>query len=87
MKIRIHIDRLVLEGWSVSSAQALHVRASMEAELARLIETHGISGALRHSGSVPRIQVPQARVGPDSPAKTGRAIAASVFRGLAEPRS
>jgi hypothetical protein len=87
VKIRIHVDRLVLEGWSVSSAQALRVRAGMETELARLIETHGIPGALRHSGSVPRIPVPQARVRPDSPAQTGRAIAASVFRGLAEPRS
>jgi hypothetical protein len=85
MTIHVHIDRLVLEGVPVSTAQGPVVQAAVEAELARLL-TLADGGGPRvawTSSTVPRVQAPgvelAARERPDS---IGRRVARSVHAGL-----
>lgn len=86
MRVRVHIERLVLEELPVTSAQGAQVQAGLETELARLIAAHGISEELRHGVSLPRMRAREARVHPESPAKTGRTIAQSIFGSLGKLR-
>lgn len=80
MKIDLHIERLVLDGLPVGSAQAPAIGAAIQTELTRLLSTHGLSSELR-SG----VAVPQVRGGAldlktsDKPATLGRGIAQAAF--------
>jgi hypothetical protein len=84
--VRVHIERLVLEGLPVTAAQGRRVQAAVEEELGRLIETQGVSRAVRLGGSVPRLEAPPARVSSGSPRATGRAIAHSVYASIGTPK-
>ena len=79
MKIRVHIDRLVLDGLPVTSAQGAHVRAAVERELARRLATGGLASEWRAGGAVPRVQAPHfAFAAHDRPNAIARHIARSV---------
>lgn len=80
MTVRIHIERLVLDGLPLTSAQGPAVQAAMEAELGRLIQSRGIGE--QSGGAVPRVTAPAVRLGRETPTRTGERIAASVYRGL-----
>ncbi len=80
MSIRVHIDRLVLEGLPIGTHEGPLVQAAVEAELARLMaeQTLALTG-----GATARAHAPEIRIGEDtSPARLGRAIAGSVVRGI-----
>jgi hypothetical protein len=83
MKIDLHIERLVLDGLPVDSAQGPAIRAAIQTELTQLLSTHGLSGELR-SG----VAVPQVRGGTldlkasQKSANLGRGIAQAVFTGV-----
>jgi hypothetical protein len=80
MNVRLHIDRLVLEGVNVSAAGRPHLQAAIEAELTRLIAAGGISPELARGIAVPSIPAPQMTVAPDAkPAQMGVAIAGAVY--------
>jgi hypothetical protein len=85
MKVRVHIERLVLEGLPVGKEHARHLRAAVETELARLIERRGLSHEARQGVSVPRIQGPQARAS-RNPRGTGVEIARSIYAGIGRPK-
>jgi len=44
MKLRIHIDRMVLDGFAITASQRGQLQAAVENELARLIATSGSLG-------------------------------------------
>ncbi len=80
--MRLHIERLVIDGFALTGAEAALVRAALEAELTDRLasEAPGSWGNI----SVPAlafgsIAVPP-RAGPD---RLGRAAAAALHRGLA----
>jgi hypothetical protein len=80
MTIRVHIERLVLEGLPISRNDGPAVQAAVEGELARLLagNTPSLSG-----GATPRVSAPAVALGGnDSPAQVGRQIARSVYGGL-----
>jgi len=83
--VRVHIERLVLDGLPVTAAQGPLVQAAVEAELTRLIETEGVSRGLRLGGSVPRMEAPFVRASSGDLRETGRAIARSVYRSIGRP--
>jgi len=83
--VRVHIERLVLDGLPVTAAQGPRVQAAVEAELTRLIETQGVSRGLRLGGNMPRVDAPPVRVRSVDARETGRAIARSIYRGIGTP--
>jgi hypothetical protein len=83
MNIRLHIERLILDGLPVTRAQGPRVKAALEAELTRmLVEGGGLSQELQ------RGVIPQVRAGnlpftaESSPAQLGKQIAQSVYGGI-----
>lgn len=80
MTIRVHIERLVLDGLPIGRYDGLAVQAAVEAELARLMAGRAptLSG-----GSTPRVSAPSISLsGNDTPGGVGRQIARSVAGGI-----
>jgi hypothetical protein len=83
MKIRLHIERLVLEGLPVNGRDRSRVRAAVTAELHRLIAAHGVSDGFRSGGAVPAVRAGDFHFeAGSSPAQMGTRIARSVYGGL-----
>jgi hypothetical protein len=83
MNVRVHIDRLVLDGFDLSAADAPRVQAAVELELSRLIVDGG-GDALRAGGVVPSVQGAQFAPKPGAtPSQLGADIARSVHGGIA----
>jgi hypothetical protein len=80
MNVRLHIDRLVLDGVNVSAGGRPRLQAAIESELARLIAAGGISPELARGIALPAIPAPQMTLAPDAkPAQLGSAIAGAVY--------
>lgn len=83
MSVRIHIDRLVLDGVSVRAADRLRLQAAVEAELARLITSGGLAPELAQGIAVPAVRAPQIALAPHAkPAQLGASIAGAVYGGV-----
>ncbi|MDR3415532.1 MAG: hypothetical protein P4L83_05025 [Nevskia sp.] len=84
MKIDLHIERLVVDGLELSSAEARRLRRSVERELARLLTDGGLAQSLARGAAVPRLQAPAIALPPRAtPEATGGRIAAAVHSSLA----
>ena len=81
MKIRLAIDRLLLDGFAFTAKEREQVRTSVEAELSRLIRAGGASPSMRSGGAIESIAAPPIS-GKRPAAGTGEGIARSVFRGI-----
>ncbi len=80
MNVRMHIDRVVLDGIDVAAADRARLKAAIASELTRLVAERGIASM---HGAVPSIRAPQIQVSPDAkPAQLGNAIAGSVMDGM-----
>jgi hypothetical protein len=83
MKIEVHIERLVLDGLPVTSAEGPRLRAAVEGELARMLAAGGLNRELSAGRALARISAPQISVGPrERPDAIGRAVARSVHAGI-----
>jgi hypothetical protein len=83
MNVRLHIDRLVLEGIAVPHADRRRLQATIERELQRLIGESGVSGGLSGGMAVPSIRGEDMRVGDKAgPAELGQRIAGALYGGL-----
>jgi hypothetical protein len=83
MNIRLHIDRVVLDGIGLAAADRPHLRAAMESEIARLIGERGLSPELAGGIAVPSVRAPGIELGADArPAQIGTAIAGAVMGGV-----
>jgi hypothetical protein len=86
MKVRLHIERLVLDGLQVSSADAARLKVAMEAELGRLLAEGGMNAELAAGGALPHVSTAAMRAASGSePAELGRAIARSIHSGIGQP--
>jgi hypothetical protein len=81
MNIRLHIERLVLDGLPVTRAEAPRVKAAMEAELGRLLSEGGVSSELAAGGATPSVNAADIHVSP-APTRLGTQIAQSVYAGI-----
>jgi hypothetical protein len=83
MSIRLHIDRLILDGVDLPPGSRRALRESLERELASRIAADGISGVLSGGAAVPSLSAPAIDVahGTGAP-KLGASIAASVYAGI-----
>jgi hypothetical protein len=81
MKVRLHIERIVLDGLDVPYGARAALRAAMERELARRIAAAGLAPALSAGTAVPSVAAPPIEAaGP--PTRLGAAIAAAVYGGI-----
>jgi hypothetical protein len=83
MNVRLHIDRVVLDGVDVAAADRPRLRAAIERELARLIGSGGIAPDLARGAALPRVPAPPVELARGAkPAQLGNAIAGAVYGGI-----
>ena len=83
MNVRLHIERLVLDGLPLAPGQAPLVQAAVETELARLLATGGVAPGLSGLGAVPALRADGLQIAPGAaPAGIGRQIARAVYGGI-----
>ena len=83
MKVRLHIDRVVLDGVGVPPGSRRALRESIERELASRIAAGGLSDALASGIAVPAVSAPPIAIAHGTPApKLGASIAQSVYAGI-----
>lgn len=83
MSVRIHIERLVLDGLPLTAADGPALRAAVTAELARLAAAGGLSPALLAAGRVRGVAGGPLRVTRGGPAgELGAGIARAVYGGI-----
>lgn len=83
MKIKLHIERMVLDGLAVDRTQGGRVRAAVEQELTRLLASGGVAPELKSGGAVPAVRAGKLKVESRSrPADLGRHIAGAVYGGI-----
>ncbi len=81
MKVRLHIDSLVLNGFP--EGDRYRIAAALEDELARLLAEQGVPPGLTKGISVPFLDAGSIRLSPDAgPRRIGAQIARSLFGGL-----
>jgi hypothetical protein len=80
MSIRVHIERLVLEGLPIGRHEGPLVQAAVEGELARLM---GEGAPAISGGAIARVSAPAVSLARnDDPARLGQQIARSVYGGI-----
>ena len=83
MNVNVHIDRLILDGLSLTSSQGPLVQAAVEAELARLLTAGGLAEGLADGGALPSLRANAIQLTSDgNPHEIGRQIAQSVYGGI-----
>jgi hypothetical protein len=83
MKINMHIERLVLDGLSVSNYCQPMLRAALENELARLFTANGPGNHLLTPGAVSRISGGDIQQADESdPGHLGQQVARAVYEGV-----
>jgi hypothetical protein len=82
MKIQVNIERLILEGIDLPSAQGPLLQAAVEAELRRLLSTRGLSPALTSGGSLPSLRAQTLNYSGNNPTQLGQHIARSMYGSL-----
>ncbi len=81
MRVRLHIERLVLEGLDVPTGAGAGLRQALEAELVRLIAAGGLAGWSARGAALAALPAPPiGTAGP--PRRLGAAIAGAVYAGL-----
>jgi hypothetical protein len=82
VRLRLHIERLVLDGLPLGPGDAERVRAAAQRELARLLASPALSARLRAGGAIPSLPGAPLPATARSPAELGRDVARSVHGGL-----
>jgi hypothetical protein len=85
MNIKLHIDRLILDGIAIPHSQRPLLQAAVEAELSRLITAEGLSSQLMNDGAIPQVSASNLPLNPNSsPTQLGQQIAQSVYGGIGQ---
>ena len=88
MKLRIYIERLVLEGLPVNGAGPHHVQDAVRAELERLLSQAGLAHELQGGGVLARLKAAEiAMMRGDTTAELGKRIAQAVHGAIADTSS
>ena len=85
MNIRIHIERLILDGLPIAHNQGPLVQAAVEAELTRLLAENSLAANLQIGGAVPSVPTNaiQLTLG-SNPSQLGTQIAGAVYSGIGD---
>ena len=83
MNINLQIERLVLDGISLSPGERPLLQAAVAAELTRLLASGGLSEALKSGSALYNVRTAGIQLTSDaSPARLGEQIAGAVYRGI-----
>jgi hypothetical protein len=83
MNVRLHIERLVLEGMDVSPSERPLLQAALETELGRLLATGGVSSDLQGGIAVPSVRAGGIEMQQAGGAeRLGQQIAHAVYQGV-----
>jgi hypothetical protein len=83
VNVKLHIDRLVLDGIAVEPGQRPVLQAAVEAELGRLLAEGGVGESWAAGGAVPALKADGFQMsGERNPAQLGRQIAGAVYGGI-----
>jgi hypothetical protein len=83
MKIVLHIDRLVLDGFALNAHAAGALERTLIEELTQRLRSESAPHRFAQSEAQPRLQAPAITIpAQPAPAKLGRDIARSVHAGL-----
>lgn len=86
MKIKLRIERLVLDGLPVSRLQGEKVRRTVEHELTQLLTHGGMANDLRSGGAMPALRAGNIRMEKRSqPETVGKQIAGAVYGKIGHP--
>ena len=79
MNVRVHIERVVLDGVPLEAGGGVALQRALEGELGRLLAARSPSQALRSSAALASHRGGEIRVGPDvGAAALGRSVARAV---------
>lgn len=83
MNIKLHIERLVIEGLPVGRHQSASVGAAVEAELTRLLATGDLATELKSGAALPSVRAAAINVTNDTNlTQLGSQIAQAVHGGI-----
>ncbi|PSR15933.1 hypothetical protein C8255_20540 [filamentous cyanobacterium CCP3] len=83
MDINLHIERLVLDGVTLTPAQQRQLQATVKTELDRLITESGLGDYLHSPSSVHRLTPDPIEVTePPDPTQLGTQIAQALYQGI-----
>lgn len=83
MNINLHIERVVLEGISLSSVERSLLQATMEADLTRRLASGGISERLQSKGALSSVQTAGIQITGDvSTTSLGKQIITALYGGF-----
>ncbi len=85
MNVKLHIDRLVIDGVALAPGGSARLQAAVEAELTRLIARDGIGREYRIGGATPALRAGSIASNASNPARFGIEIARAVHGGLKNP--
>ncbi len=83
MNIKLHIERLILDGVVISPGQRHLLQTSLETELTRLLADGGLSPSLAEGAALPHVTASGIQLaGGNDPTRLGQQIAQSVYGGI-----
>jgi hypothetical protein len=81
--VNVHIDQLILDGFTFTEAEQAQLQAALTAELARLLAISSVAEDLIQRRKMGRLDADAiSSATPNRPAQLGRQIARSVHDGL-----
>ena len=87
MNINFHIERLILDGLSITRSQGPFVQAAVETELSRLLTERGLASSLQSGGAMPSVRAGGIQLTTESnPTQLGQQIAQAVYGGIGAAR-
>ena len=82
MNVKLHIERLVLDGVNIAPGQDHLLQVSVETELARLLTDGGLSPSLAEGIALPRMSTSGIQLTGNNPTQIGQQIAQSMYEGI-----
>lgn len=80
MNVKLHIERLVLEGISLEGKDAELLRTSATTELSRLLTQGGLDTSLSAGGAFPQLRVRPIQLDGGGPSQIGKELARTLYR-------
>jgi hypothetical protein len=87
MNIRLHIERLVVDGFGMRRGDGNAVKLAVQNELQQLLSGDGLRHQLQQGGALSQVRADRLQVGAKpSPRQLGTQIARSVYGGIGKAK-
>ena len=86
MNIDLQIEQLVLEAVDLAPGQRSRLKAALQAELTRILNTQPLPTRLQKGAALPKLSISLDLPKSGNPIQMGHAIARSVYHQMAQPQ-